>query len=1051
MTFSSIQLDIPRTVNTIERSVLNSFLSGFRGYRVLLVTAPPGYGKTTAVAQFAEREQLPTAWHTIEERDRDLPNLQQHTLQALSTVIPGIRQREDEDLSPHECAEIIAGHIRDSATDHFLLVLDDLHLLSGAAQIELWLRALVELLPSKCHLVLISRTVPDLPLAELIAKRQIAAIGQSQLRFTDEEALALARNYGSAVSDDQIRQRVRHLEGWPAGLSMALQPLPNEIELQLARGQQGPEALFFMLAELMLQKQPPVLRDFLLASSVLPRLTPELCSRILSFANSDDALEWTSSRGLFVTQVAGGYVYHRLFRQFLQDTLKHTNPGRYIELHAKAGNWFRDNGDIEAAFEHYVAANMIPQALALAEHMHMAYFSQGKVETLLHWRSMLGSHAERIPYLLYKCAIIYTDRYLYAEAEAELAVTQRAFERSGDVFGLADVELLHMLILRRRGEHHEIIERASALLARAELPDRITTRAKHYLALSHLALGDIETAITLLEAMLPFYHHQQDLYTLSLVLQDLEVAYSKQGDLDSASRCLQQVVSIRRQLRRPDALALALNNLGYHYHQRHNYKEALRTIEEGLRVVVQTSNRRAESYLLWTMGDISRDLGDYETAQRHYDRAYELSGGMETSLQRSITLSMSVLYRWQGEHALAERLARETLAYYPPAEDNAKTPDGLLAQAKMWIAHAYHVDVRAALLQLDKTLCALKPHNITEEFRLTALYCALAAQRAGITKVAEAYLNQALTGSPTGENTLSPEMLAEIANASELRGYIESNAVYRDVKRAIDKLKASQSHLPAIRSTPKTTAKPDLTYSLRVFTLGAEVIERNGQVVPVSAWRASRAREFFLYLLLEGAQTRDAISLAFWPDSTIKRVRSNFHTTLYRARQALGENVVVFDDELYKVNPEIEIACDALELDDCVRQARMLQPIDARADDLYQRAVTLYRGDFLTSIDSAWVDEYRRHLYETYVEALLGSGHCARARGDFRTAISTYRYALQQEPYRESIHRALFLCYADLGEPYQVLTHFREMQSLFQAELGINPSPETIQLVQTLT
>src|SRR5690606_36133430 len=111
-----------------------------------------------------------------------------------------------------------------------------------------------------------------------------------------------------------------------------------------------------------------------------------------------------------------------------------------------------------------------------------------------------------------------------------------------------------------------------------------------------------------------------------------------------------------------------------------------------------------------------------------------------------------------------------------------------------------------------------------------------------------------------------------------------------------------------------------------------------GVPVRLSAWRANRAREFFLYLLLEGGQTREAISLAFWPDSSTSRVRSNFHTTLYRARQALSENVVIFEDEKYLINPEIDVVCDAIIMEECVEQARFLQPVDVRADELYRKA-----------------------------------------------------------------------------------------------------------------
>ncbi|MBZ0294467.1 MAG: tetratricopeptide repeat protein, partial [Anaerolineae bacterium] len=786
---------------------------------------------------------------------------------------------------------------------------------------------------------------------------------------------------------------------------------------------------------------------FLLSSSVLSRLTPELCSKILNFPNSIDALALTLNRGLFVTQVAGGFVYHRLFRSFLQNHLKRRDPELFVELHGRAGNWYWEEGDFETAFDHYMSAGLIEQALAVVEHAHMAYFSQGKVETLLMWRSKLEDDAAHIPYLLYKCSIIYTERYMYQEAEAELDLARRAFELNRDDIGLADVELQHMMIMGRQGQYRRVIQKVETLLKHDSLPDRIIARAKQHLALAYLELGEIDAAISLFEAIVPIYQANRDLHALSTVLQDMEVAYTKHGDLDNASRCLQQVVSIRRQLRRPDALALALNNLGYHYHQRHNFKEAIRTLKEGLQLVEQTSNRRAESYLLWSLGDVRRDLGDFKVAQQLYNRAYELSSGMEPSLQRAITLSISTLHRWLGEYALAERLAREV------AQNTSQpaTLDDWIARAKMYIARAYQSDAQQALDDLVCSLENLDHYRATTEYRLCALYCALACALSENVGKADYYLDEALfTGSNT-EQYVSPEILAEIAHSPDLSSYVCTNSRYRSIRTSLEKLQRDEEMSGSVSSESVAhSSMAHQTYSIYVHTLGTEAIECDGALVPPSAWRANRAREFFLYLLFEGPQTRENLSLVFWPDSSPKRVRSNFHTTLYRARQALGENVVVFENDRYRTNPHIDIVCDALQMEDYVRQARLLQPIDARAEDLYQRALKLYRGELLASLDASWVDTYRYRLFEIYIEALLGAGQCARARKDYKAALSIYRRGLENDPYREGIHRALFLCYADLGETYQLLTHFHKMKETFKADLGISPSAETLTLVETL-
>jgi DNA-binding SARP family transcriptional activator len=133
-----------------------------------------------------------------------------------------------------------------------------------------------------------------------------------------------------------------------------------------------------------------------------------------------------------------------------------------------------------------------------------------------------------------------------------------------------------------------------------------------------------------------------------------------------------------------------------------------------------------------------------------------------------------------------------------------------------------------------------------------------------------------------------------------------------------------------------------------------------------------------------------------------------------------------------------------------VDEARLLPQADARAEDLWQRALALYRGPLLSGLDSAWVTVHRTMLQEYHIEALLGAGRCAQSRQSYQEAIDYINTALIVDPFREEAYRTLFKCYATLGEYRQVAFQFHEMQALFENELGITPSPETMSLMQQL-
>lgn len=1047
VSYSRSFVQIPRAGGTIERPRLLAKLQSALEYKLTLISAPPGYGKTTLAAQFASQVGFPVGWHTIEERDRDVPNLFEQCVAALSRIVPSIKTLKPiQGGSATELAALIANHLRENLKNDIILIFDDVQNLAGSPSAETWLRTLVQFLPSNCHLILISRMLPDLPLTEMIARREVLAIGQQELQFTPDEVQALAvKVLGLTQTTIDVPELTSRLEGWPAGIILALYPLPSELERVMLSGGKGPEALFDALANSMLYAQSPGLRDFLLDCSTLSRLTPELCSQALQLSDSAYWLEEAQNRSLFLSRVAGGLVFHALFRNFLQRQLRAFHPDRFQELHLRAAQWFENNNQLDVAFDHYVEAGKVDRAGDIAEKVALSYFSQGKTETLLRWAKRLEDTNVVVPRLLYACAMIHTDRYNYAEAETFLTNAERGFVSRGDVDGINSVHLQRAMINFLKGHNHEAAGQATQLLESQALPGNLRARGLALLGLTQMRLGNAHAAVTHLKEAVEILRVEGDGYALAATLQDLETAYVQLGWLDEAGACLQEVVALCRSLNSPVRLALALNNLGFYYHLRSNYKQAEATFEEGLSVAARALDRRAESYLLWSLGDLNRDQGIFDNAFRLYNKALELSGSSEPLLRVALLISASTLRRWQGRFADAIAFADEAQAL---ANSHSLGLERVHARAMSAAARMADGDREQALKQLDmvdRELDQMGAHF--ERLRVLAIRAELTL-RYGVPGDAHQFLETALrVGQLAG--SMQP-FTAEAFHSSFLRSFVEKHAPANSaVLHELKALHAVQPPREAERLGDSGFG-PVNTYSLRVYTLGMEAIERDGKMVASSEWRATAARELFLYLLFIGPQTRGELSLVFWPDSATKQVRSNFHTTLYRARRALGENVIIFVDGYYQINPDLDLQCDAQELQTLTSQARLMPPRDARTEDLWQRAVNLYHGDFLPSLDADWVYPMRESFREMYLEALVGLGECARARGDFRHAINVFKQALVVDPYREDIHRAIMTCYAQKGEKKKILSHLNDLQQLLWQELAVKPSSETMTLVRSL-
>jgi LuxR family maltose regulon positive regulatory protein len=1038
------------TTGLINRPRLLEKLREALNYRLTLISAPPGYGKTTLAAQFARQMDCPLVWHTIEERERDVPNLHARSISVLNAVVPGIKTlAPGPGFAPSELASLVADHLRETLTGDIIYILDDVHHLAGSTAAEAWLRKLVLSVPSTCHLILISRMLPDLPLVEMIARREVLAIGQEHLRLTPQEVHELAHEVlGQPLPDEKLHELSTRLEGWPAGLVLALHPLPSELERAMLHGE-GPEALFDALADLMLRAQPPGVRDFLLASSTLTRLTPELCTVALGLPDSAERLAELQIRNLFLSRVSGGLTYHMLFRSFLQRYLKENDPDLYTSLHLKAACWFEAQDQVDEAFDHYMAAGCADTAAGIAERVAQVYFSQGKVETLVNWGTALRQVGAQSPRLLYTCAIVHTDRYDYATAAMELAQAQILYAERRDGLGLLQVQLQQAWINLQRGFYEEAATQATLLAEmNMEGADGLQARALTIHGLARLRLGDTQTALQQLETALPLYRADGDAYAISQMLQDLSMVYMQAGRLGDASACLQEVVALQRSFGSRSALALALNNLGYCYHQTGNYGQAMTTLQEGLSLVARFPNVRAESYLLWSLGDLQRDRSAYDEAVQLYQRALELLGDAEPPLRASILISLATLFRWCGKPEDAVVCGNEAAEL---AREHRLALESSLAQIAVLAART-HSDTASQTVDyldyLDGFTLQLHEQGARYKLVTTLGLCAYAALMCGDPTSADRYLQSALAiGHEIGG--IQP-LVAEVLHNPTLEGFVTANslkypAIVRDLKRLRDaQLKTDH------RGKASHRILGHVTYSLRAMTLGQENVLRDGVPIQLSEWRATTARELFLYLLFKGPHSREDICLDFWPNSPAKRVRSNFHTTLYRARQALGENAITFQDSYYMLNPEIDIWCDAFELETLVAQARLLPLRDARTEDLWLRAVNLYRGDFLTSLYADWVEPRREAFREAYLEALIGVGECARARNDFNQALDAFRQANKLEPYREDIHRLIMTCYAGRGEKKKIHAHLQDLQRLLRHELSTEPSTETLAHAQAL-
>ncbi len=359
----------PAPASFVVRPQLLDMLAEALCHRLALISAPAGAGKTTVVsawAQAARKKGVAIGWLSLDEADND-PNL------FLDYVLACLEEAgvctESQEMPPGnkqtpKLEDVLGGVIRAaiSLKRDVVLVLDDYHVIQNkAVHAALW--HLVEHAPARLHVVVLTRADPPLELARLRVSGQLVEMRMEHLRFsTTEAAEFLQKTAGLQLSEADVSTLNDRTEGWVAGLQMAAISMRGRTDPStfISAFAGSHRFVFDYLLEQVLNRQPPAMREFLLKTSVLERLTAPLCDTVAKTSGTArgmlDALERAN---LFLTPLDDErtwYRYHRLLSDLLKLMLEQEYPGLSTELHHRASHWFEAQGLLSESLQHALVA-----------------------------------------------------------------------------------------------------------------------------------------------------------------------------------------------------------------------------------------------------------------------------------------------------------------------------------------------------------------------------------------------------------------------------------------------------------------------------------------------------------------------------------------------------------------------------------------------------------------------------------------------------------------------------------------------------------------------
>jgi LuxR family maltose regulon positive regulatory protein len=684
----------------VQRPYLSHHLNaGFEaGRQVTLVSAPAGFGKTTCIAEWVQALDCPVTWLSLDAADDDPGRFFTYLVAALQQVDASLGREIGGMLRAGQLppAQVIHTTISNDILawdDRFVLILDDFHLIQDRVILQVF-ADLVANLPPPLHLVLISREDPSLPLARLRAHNQLTEIRAGNLRFSGQETNRfLGEVMGLSLSPADVSVLEDRTEGWIVGLQLA------GIALQTPAGaawdRAGPSPLVAALSgshrfvlsyltEEVLSQQPEEVREFLLQTAILDRLSGDLCNAVTGRADSQALLERLFDANLFLIPLDEGprwYRYHHLFADMLRDRQRALQPDRTAELHRRASHWYSEASEearrplgeqaayVGEAIRHALAGSDYALALELVETHAVDTIMQGCVKTVAGWMQTIPPEwSASSPRASMAFAWMHFLRGTMAQAAPYLERLETMFSRprtdlERDPSLQAQWLALQATVHNAQGEPMESLALANQAL------DIVPVTDHHVLSLIYLALADayqrLDDHVRAAEAFERIVHHGRAAGNLVVEIMGtagLVAMGQRRGHLHRAFEIAAEGIDhVERAGSLPPLSAAVYGALGQISYQWNQLDQAHHYYRRATQVSGLSGYRDAEISYLVLLSRLHLAEGDPETSAQEIQQAADLVQGGAASWLWSEVVSQQVrTYLARDNPAAAEALLGRT-------------------------------------------------------------------------------------------------------------------------------------------------------------------------------------------------------------------------------------------------------------------------------------------------------------------------------------------------------------------------------------------------------
>jgi LuxR family transcriptional regulator, maltose regulon positive regulatory protein len=1083
------KLMAPRTADTVTRDKLRALLSEIPKKKIITVTAGAGYGKTTFIAQAVQG--FDTVWYRLDNLDRDLTTFMHHLIEGVRRMYPDFGQeiikRLDENLNLGlEYKGIITLFIHELHTKlkkDIMIVLDDYHSVQDSPMIRNAVQLLTEHLCTSAHLILISRSEIPLKLSRLRTMREVLDINPEDLLFTTEEIRQFfTQLFGITLTSDSLEILHAKTSGWVSALILFFHSIRQkdleDIELEVQRLTGSRRLISDYLAENVYARLQPELKQFLIKTSILPRLNALFCNKLLGILNASDILGNLQKSHLFtfvLDEEGQEYYYHQLFQEFLQGVLKRELGNTEKEgLHRDAARILEENGDEEAAVHHYLTAGAYEQACTVLERIRPALINSSRLE-------LMNAYMEKIPEPYFNShpwiefirtiANLFSGRIL--EGRNGLIKTYSLFSAAQDQVGIDSCLNIMATGLYFKGDFHQAEKIFEELLKSPSLDPILRVEALIHLVFITSQYGKIEesdahygNALKFMpeiedpiirdahHAWLMIYHgfrysiagnqlkafelartakerlqHIESYRLMPVCFQLSAMACLYQGScamgLDEACKGL----AISREKGFHDIsvgwlLCLAGSNafgLG-------RVEEAIDYAEQGLKHFQELSSPFGEAYAYSTLESIYLPMGRLDLAHEMGLACIEAARGLDMP------------------HITAP--AKGMLADILILRGNLDDAEVLIKEAKASFQYSTLFE-----LMINRLYTRLFWHRGEKEEALSWGHKCLV--------LTDKHHYERLAAIDWG--WVMP-ILLELYSRGVMQGCVRKifTVVGNDARQALMAMQKlvdmpiSQAITEILKALP-TAIHP----GLKVNCLGRFQVFKGKEEIPAENWRSKKAKMLFkllVHLRSHGYVSKEVFMEHLWPEEDPEKTAKRFHVALTTLRRILEPDLergqasayLKTDGDTYLLDLGKDGIVDLDTFEEACRKADGTLD-DAQSLRFLLEADRLYTGDFLEEdLYEPWCLQERERVRVLYLSVLASIIDYFMHRREIETAIKYCYSYLNIDAYAEDIYQNLMNLYALSGNKPMVLKTYERCKDKIINDLGCPLSQESELLAENI-